>query len=508
MMLTLKQPVHYGYRTVHDLPTPPSTSRPSPPVTIQENPQKPLPPLPRRNSPSTRDMSAPHRGLPLPAMTLPQPNPPPASSHPPGHGPGPGPGPMSHVQQPQSQPPLPPSSGHSLGALPMAPQWQGQGADEPMRTWLVAKAEEEKRKQEEEKTRQETLRLEKRRLEHDMLRTCLDRGVPPPMVPVMFLGMAGGMLPQAALEQAQQYLAQLGHQPQLPPAPGQISPDHMRRDSQSHGYGPYAGSAGVPSTPGSAPQTGGFVPYQGPASPTRARAHTLSVAGAIGRPLGSTLPRLATGELITGPQAGQPQVHGQQLSTSQSETQSPSIYFHHWQPPSSQGVSTQPATPSVDSPRKRKATGPQQAAPPPNTQASRRSPPFGHSSTLANPPQGRRRGHSRQRSDLSSYRSAAGGRGRGDSFGPSRALSPGLGTPVEGVPLESSAQVRTGTHTVSSMLSEQPSPPYTGESRTQQHQQQHDQTGESDRRRSPNSADEQTRTGGAARPASRTRDDE
>lgn len=439
-------------------------------------------------------------------MTLPQPNPPPASSHPP----GPGPGPISHVQQQQSQPSH--SQSHSLGALPMAPQWQGQGAEESMRTWLLAKAEEEKRRQEEEKTRQESIRLEQRRLEYDMLRTSLDRGIPPPMVPVVFAGMGGGVLPQAALEFAQQYLMpQHGHQPQLPPAPGQISPDHMRRDSQSHGYGPYAGSGGVPSTPGSAPQTGGFVPYQGPGSPTRARAHTMSVAGAVGRPLGSTLPRLATGELITGPPAGQPhgQAHGQQLSTSQSETQSPSIYFHHWQPPGSQGVSTQPATPSVDSPRKRKAIGPQQAAPPPNTQASRRSPPFGHStgsSTLSNPPPGRRRGHSRQRSDLSSYRSA--GRGRGDSFGPSRALSPSLGTPVEGVPLESSAQVRTGTHTVSSMLSEQPSPPYGGESRSQHQQQQHDQPGESERRHSPNSADEQTRTGGAARPDSRTRDDE
>ncbi|KAK6086888.1 hypothetical protein SCUP234_02408 [Seiridium cupressi] len=246
MMLTLKQPVHYGYCTVHDLPTPPSTSRPSPPVTIQEIPQKPLPPLPQRNSPSIKEMPAPHRGLPLPAaMTLPQPNPQPG----PGHHPAPGP----HSLSQPPPPPLPPAQSHPMGALPAAPQWQGQGAEESMRTWLVAKTEEERRRQEEEKTRQETLRLEQRRLEHDMLRTSLDRGIPPPMVPMVFAGMSGGVLPQAALEWAQQYLApQHGHQPQLPPAQGTVSPEH-RRDSQSHGYGAYAGSVGVPSTPGSGP---------------------------------------------------------------------------------------------------------------------------------------------------------------------------------------------------------------------------------------------------------------
>ncbi|KAH6656640.1 hypothetical protein BKA67DRAFT_531901 [Truncatella angustata] len=487
-MLTLKQPVHYGYRTVYDLPTPPSTSRPSPPVTIQEIPQNVLPPPPARNSPSCQEMSAPHRGLPLPAaMTLPQPNPPP-----PGHAPGPGHGPVpvSHPH-PHAQPPppsLPPSQSHSLGILPAAPQWQGQGAEESMRTWLVAKTEEERRRQEEEKTRQEGLRLEQRKLEYDMLRTSLDRGIPPPMVPVVFAGMSGGILPQAALEWAQQYLTpQHGHQQQLLPAQGPFSPED-RRGSQS--YGPYAGSVGVPSTPGSGPgPQSGFVPYQGPGSPTRARAHTMSVAGAVGRPLGSSLPRLATGEMITGPAGIQShtQTMGQhQQSSSQQETQSPSIYFHHWQPPTSQAVSAQPGTPSVDSPKKRKATGPQQAAPPPSTHMSRRSPPFGHSagsSTLSNPPPGRRRGHSRQRSDLSSYRST--GRGRGDSFGPSRALSPGLGTPREGVPFEQSIQGRTNAHSVSSLLSsDQPSPRFGPERGGHEG---------SERRPSPPSSDERRR---------------
>lgn len=327
MMLTLKQPVHYGYRTVHDLPTPPSTSRSSPPVTATQEP------------PPVKGMAT-HRGLPLPAaMTLPQPSP--QGAAPPGHSPAPG----SHAPL-HSQPP--PTSSHgqnAFGPLPAPPQWQGPGFEEYMRNWLQAKAEEEKRRQEEEKTRQETLRLEQRRLEHEMLRTSLDRGIPPPMVPVVFAGMSGGSLPHAALEWAQQYLAQ-SHAPQLPPAQGPLSPENSRRDSQTQPYAPYAGSTGIPSTPGSGPgpQSGGFGHYPGPGSPPRARANTI---GSGGRSLGSSLPRLSTNEMgvpshvahsiLQQPQQNQPQQH---------ETQSPSIYFHHWQPPTSAASSTQPATPS------------------------------------------------------------------------------------------------------------------------------------------------------------------
>lgn len=349
MMLTLKQPVHYGYRTVHDLPTPPSTSRPSPPVTLQETAQKPLPPLPPphpKNSPPSREMSAPLRGLPLPAaMTLPQPNTQPTAGPGPTHPPVPGP--PSHSQAPP--PPPPPPQSQTFGSLPAPPQWQGQGPEDPMRTWLLAKTEEERRKQEEERTKQESLRLDQRRLEHDMLRTSLDRGIPPPMVPVVFAGMSGGILPQAALEWAQQYLApQPGH-PQLPPAQGPLSPED-RRGSQSHAYVSYAGSAGVPSTPGSAPPPqSGFMAYQGPGSPTRARAHTMSAAGTVGRPLGGALPRLSTNEVVTGPSGLPPHGHAlaqQQSAQQQQDTQSPSIYFHHWQPPTSQASTAQPATPS------------------------------------------------------------------------------------------------------------------------------------------------------------------
>ncbi|KAI1632636.1 hypothetical protein F4809DRAFT_645256 [Biscogniauxia mediterranea] len=479
MMLTIKQPVHYGYRPVHDLPTPP---RSSPPVTAQDSSQKPLTALPPKQSPSAKSMSAPHRGLPLPAaMTLPQPPSAPGPPHPPAPGP---------PLQPQG-PPAPSPHIQALGALPAPPQWQG--SEDSMKNWLMAKTEEEKRKQEEEKTRQATLRLEQRKVEMDILRTSLDRGIPPPMVPVVFAGMSGGAMPQVALEWAQQYLApQQAHPAQILPAQGPASPE-ARRDSQQYGY---AGSAGVPSTPGSGP---GFVPYAGPGSPSRPRAHTLGMGAPVGRPLGgSALPRLTTtGEGSVGPPGVPHPSHAlaqQQTAGPQQDTQSPSIYFHHWQPPNSQAGSSQPAAPSVDSPRKRKATGPQQAAPPPTSQSRFRSPPFGQTSstsTLSHPPPGRRRGHSRQRSDISSYRST--GRGRGEGFGPPhQGLSPGFNASREATVAEPSQQQSRGSgHSVSSLLSDQPSPRYASEMRTQQ--------GGRERRNSPMASDERSRGGPVAR---------
>ncbi|KAI0485656.1 hypothetical protein F4859DRAFT_390602 [Xylaria cf. heliscus] len=460
MMLTMNQPIPYGYRPIHDLPTPP---RSSPPVTILDTSQKALQ---QQQSPPTQPMSAPHRGLPLPAaMTLTQPPPP--------HGP-PHPSAPSSVMQAQAQPAPSPHS-QSLGPLPPPPQWQG--SEDSMRSWLVAKAEEERRKQEEEKTRQESLRLEQRRIEHDILRTSLERGIPPSTIPLVFAGLNGGHLSQATLEWLQQFLP-LPHHPQILPAQAPISPGH-RRDSQQ--YGSYAGSAGIPPTPGSAAGTqAGFVPYQGPGSPTRARAHTISGLGSVsaGRPQGglgsSALPRLSTGEGIGGPSHAShtatqqqqppppppPQQQTPQGAASQQETQSPGIYFHYWQPPTSSASASQQAA-SSDSPKKRKATGPQHSIPPPSQRRSR-SPTFGQqasTSVLSNPPPGRRRGHSRQRSDISAYRST--GRSRGDSFGPHGGFSPGVGAPIVGTSRETTFaepyQQPRGSHSVSSMLSDQPS---------------------------------------------------
>jgi len=368
MMLTVKQPVHYGYKSVHDLPTPPSASRPSPPLIFQDNSRKPLPAVPRGHSPSvgSQHMAAPHRGLPPPAaMTLP-PQPPQSASHPPPP-PPPGPALLAHAAPSHHAAPLAP--------LPPPPtQWQS--GEDSMKSWLATKSEEERRRQEEERTKQESLRLDQRRVEFeqskvelekkrvvmDILQKSLSSGVPPPLVPVIFAGMAsvaGGALPQVALEWAQQFMSQsTGHPAQLMPA-GQVSPH--RRDSQSQGgFGP--SYSAVPSTPGSAPNPGG---YSYPGSPTRNRGYSMTQAGPMARVAeqGSTLPNLNTNMPIpAGPPNVQPQSGhsiGQPPSSAaaQQEVQaSPSIYFHHWHPPTSQGgsSSTQPGTPSGASKIKRK----------------------------------------------------------------------------------------------------------------------------------------------------------
>ncbi|ROT39377.1 hypothetical protein SODALDRAFT_158048 [Sodiomyces alkalinus F11] len=349
-MLTAKQPVHYGYKSVHDLPTPPSTSRLSPPLAYQEPSHSRRPSIPLSHSPQDQQMSssAPPRGLPLPAaMALP-----PHQSHAggtPSQQPPP-PGQSSTVQGPITH-------GHVLGQLPgPPPQWQG--SEDSMRSWLAAKSEEERRRQEEERTKQESLRLEQRRIEADMLRTSLQGGIPPAIVPLVFAGMGGAVSP-AALEAAQHYLASpvQGQHPQLLPPQGQRSPEH-RRDSQAQGYSQYTG---VPSTPGSAGPHG-YPAY--PGSPTtRVRAQTLSSTTSTGRPLGpgAALPGLNSGIQQSGPSSSL-QSHGahamapsQSAAGQQESHQSTGIYFHHWQPPTSQaGSSNQPATPGASNKSKRK----------------------------------------------------------------------------------------------------------------------------------------------------------
>jgi len=357
-MLTVKQPGQYGFKSVHDLPTPPSTSRPSPPLAYSETAQKPLPGIPRSFSPSHHQpMSAPHRGLPLPsAIGLPQQSPQ-STGHAPPPVPGPSLGPAPHQHHAPPPPPPPPPSSQMLAPLPPPPQWQ-QGAEESFRAWLVAKAEEEKRRAEEERTRQEQSRLEQRRIEIDILRTSLQGGIPPPMVPVVFAGMGGGSLPQTAMDWAQQYMYSQtqSHQPQLLPVGAPHSPTH-RRDSQTAAYGTHPTSGGVPSTPGSAqgPQSGFIGQY--PPSPTRARGY--SVPGSTSRPFasGSNLPTLNTNIPQSAGAAGAPAHPGVAAAQQQEQPQaSPSIYFHHWQPPSNQASGgssgNQPGTPAGSSKNK------------------------------------------------------------------------------------------------------------------------------------------------------------
>ncbi|KAL1841030.1 hypothetical protein VTJ49DRAFT_7461 [Mycothermus thermophilus] len=529
-MLTIGKPAQYGYQPVHDLPTPPSTSRPSPPLTYPEPGQQPPLSTHGASNPSDQLMSAPHGRLPPPAALPPVPSP---------SGSGPS-QPPSSLSGGQFGPP-PPAHAHSqsLGQLPPGPAWN----EESLRAWCTAKAEEERRRQqeektrqEEEKTRQESYRLEQRKMEAEILRTSLEGGIPPPLVPVVFAGMGGGTLSPVALEWAQQFMAaQASGQPApaLLPA-GSVSSEPSRRDSHTQSYGQYPASAaagGVPSTPGSAQGAPSLFASGYPGSPARPRGQ--SIPGAMtGRSLLSGAPHLS------GPNSAHPGgSSNHHLGFSQSQPQQPQqeaqaspIYFHHWQPPTAQSSggrsgADQPATPSGESPRKRKAPGSQPSAPSATGTPRQRSPPFAH---IANPPPGRRRGHSRQRSDLGSYRSGPAGRVRAESSGPGREMSPmltsGVNTvrdsgepasssstlqqhqqqqqtqapPLASPPVQGPSSSRMGPHSVSSLLSDHPPSPRAvapqGHHHPPQQQQQHDhpmqhphqpQFGENEQRRSP-----------------------
>lgn len=355
-MLTITKPVPYGYKSIHDLPTPPNTSRTSPPLMYKEASQKVLPSIPRSRSPPSQLMSGSYRGLPPPAaMSSGQPLPAGAGSHhppPTGSSLGQGPPPPQQSQQQQQQHPL---SQH-MGQLPPPPGWQT--SDEAMRAWLHAKAEEEKRRQEEERTNQERFRLEQRKTEFEILRASLQGGIPPPAVPMIFAGMGGGNLSPAALDWAQQFAQQL-HPQQL--LTGPTSPEH-RRDSHPQVYGHYSGSGGVPSTPGSAQGVHGTFVGGYPNSP-RARGYTVPVSSSRPMAAGAGLSSLNTSVLpsqgaAAAAAAAQQSHPGIASAQQQEQQQSPSIYFHMWQPPTSQSShsgSNQPATPSGASNPKNRA---------------------------------------------------------------------------------------------------------------------------------------------------------
>ncbi|KAB5582750.1 hypothetical protein GE09DRAFT_1211381 [Coniochaeta sp. 2T2.1] len=329
-----------------------------------------------------------------------------------------------------------------------------------MRAYLAAKGEEEKRRQEEEKTRQATLLLDQRRMEHEILQSSLQGGIPPPMVPFVFAGMGGGVLPQAAIEWAHNYLysqSQQSHTPALLP-PGQISAS-PRRESQAQGYGQstYAGSA-VPSTPGSAQGP----PSWYPGSPTRPRGQSMSGPWPPRQPASASqnLPSLDTSFAVRAGGDDRRPAHASASSSAQQQEQTPSIYFHHWQPPPAQSSSRRDSGTDQPgpSPKKRK-TSVSRPAPPPLSGGMQMQ-----SATLSNPPPGRRGGHSRQRSDMGTYRPYSGRFDRHEGFGPSAGSSSYASRDVlaEAGPSSSQSQLqsqRSGGHTVSSLLTDDnPSP--------------------------------------------------
>ncbi|KAG5917149.1 hypothetical protein E4U42_007374 [Claviceps africana] len=438
-MLTLKQPATYGYRSVHDLPTPPSTSRPSPPLSHTEALYYLHPTTsPRSHSPtsSIQTMSTPHRGLPPPAaMALP---PQQASSSGVPSTPHPGHHQQQQQQQQQQQPPPPPQQhprpqhpqghepsvvhGQPWTSLPPPPQ-QWHGAEDAMKNWLQARTEEERTKQEEEKTRQESLRLEQRRVEMGMLRDSMRFGVPPHMIPLVFTGMSSaGPSPQAAIEWSQQFSPSSQSQHLR-----QHSPDVQQREGHAHSQGTYPSGPShhqqqqqqqqppPPPPPPPPPAPSGPVTYGSyPASPSRQRGQTVGgIVGRAGGGGGNVPPHAGHGQ-PGGPMAvpayggGSHSAHMHAPSAPPQES-SPSLYFHHWQPPATQsgsGSSIRSGSPSGDVIRKRKGTGPQPSETP-GEQRPRSPPPF-IQSTLSNPPPARKGGggHKRQKSDVSWYRSA------------------------------------------------------------------------------------------------------
>ncbi|CAK3907036.1 Hypothetical predicted protein [Lecanosticta acicola] len=407
MSLTISQPSRtaFGHRSTHEFNPriPLAKSRFSPKPTLDT--PSPVSSLRVGTTPSDDkddNMSGPHphRGLPPPsAMALPDPR----------------------------REAGPPSFGQAMGPMP-APPGQWQGHEESMRNWLVAKAEEDKRKQEEQRTQQETLRLEQRKIEQSMLRESLQGGVPPSMVPMIYAGIGGANLAHVSLDWLQQYASQLqlAHQ-QIQ----QSSPD-MRRD-QGRLIGPPQ-----PAYPIAQPSQQHVLPSQPteqPAPPPGPIQTTFSAyqpaparQSQTSAPRSAThtqLPRLTTNEMYVHqpPQPGTGSAHPLQQSQTIQQDQpssSPSIYFHHWVPPDQAKSSNQPQTPASkgephsahpssqphegeyrESPRKRKAQGGHQANPPPSSAGPQyTSPSFSTTSSAS----GRKGGHARSRSNASAGR--------------------------------------------------------------------------------------------------------
>jgi len=328
MLLTLPPPAaksEFKFRAPHDFVHPPSPRRTLSPKA-ERDPLRALPVAP------PEIMTAPHRGLPPPAaMSLPDPG--------------------------RIAPPLAPAQFTGMPAPPS--QWQG--AEDSMRSWLITKAEEEKRRQEEEKTRQETLRLEQRRIEERMLQESFRNGVPPPLIPMIFAGIGGGNLANVSLEWLQQYAAQLQlaqQQQMASQAQSQGSPESRREgrlisQSQPSYPGAAQGAPVLPTAPTLQGQPSAQPQHQSVAmSPSSASRQMPGATGgptsAPRPPLQNVLPRLTTNEMQI-QTAGASQASGQTGSQAPLEQppSSPAIYFHHWVPPTSQtGSGNPPATPT------------------------------------------------------------------------------------------------------------------------------------------------------------------
>ncbi|KAL4782413.1 hypothetical protein BJX76DRAFT_332725 [Aspergillus varians] len=333
--------------------------------------------------------------------------------------------------------------------LPPPPaQWQS--SDDGMHHWLRAKAEEDRRKQEEEKTRQETLRLEQRRVEQSMLRDSLMAGIPPHIVPFIFLGTCQNGLPQPVLELIQQYLAQVpgarGPNPTPnPPVPQAPSNSHSHSNSHSQRPSMHArqDSRSAPSSSYAPPSTQHVVPppnillSQNPPPNTSApptpqqpvgrslpTGHPDSRAGVntwINHGGGAQSGQINLGNVQYAPGSSVPVAQAPRRPNSQPRRSPPSLYFHHWVPPAQPQSGVTPGKSHQGSPapsgssrrsenhtspgRKRKAPGPHQPPPVPSTRPPESLPRMSQTSRPGSPwndgRQMRSLGHRHQLSDTS-----------------------------------------------------------------------------------------------------------
>ncbi|TQS37059.1 hypothetical protein Golomagni_02481 [Golovinomyces magnicellulatus] len=230
----------------------------------------------------------------------------------------------------------------SLGQFPdPPPQWQG--AEDSMRSWLLARAEEDKRKQEEEKTRQEALRLEQLKVEQEMLKTSLQGGIPPFLIPMFFAGIGVGSAPKNKSEWSQNPYSQIHRlqqqrlvplQPPLSSTQPSLFPDeHKRRDSRSEKQ--YEGPQLHPiasniyskamATNGTQISSRFAKAYQ--MSPVNScRSHQISQSKE------SKLPKMSNEGMPV-----EPVLKGSSSQNSSEKQSSPPICFHYWQPPAIRG---------------------------------------------------------------------------------------------------------------------------------------------------------------------------
>jgi hypothetical protein len=318
-----------------------------------------------------------HRGLPPPtagSFSLPPPTPTSTEPHYRSSSVAPPPPPPPSLPATQQQS----SAITSLGQLPAPPpSWSSAASnnDESMRSWLHAKAEEDRRKQEE-------LRLEQRHVEREMLRESLEKGIPPAMVPLIFAGMgsnatSGGL--NQALEYAQSFLQtlnlqqqqqmlgtaeqqqrlayeqQLRHGHQLPTSAS--SPD-LRREREREQQA--VRDRMIPPNPYGAQQT------HGQTSAPPLSSHRSSFSSVAAQPTPGALSKLNTVDFAP-TSATRQQIHpslsagnlssfardnrdepptGSTSGSRSGQGSGADLFFHHWTPPTGQGASGQPPTPS------------------------------------------------------------------------------------------------------------------------------------------------------------------